>query len=315
MKRTYLTSSALSTLMLLSSVGGEVRHAAAQQGAAKASASDEHGHGAGPNGGVVFDLGSNHVELTVDHKKSECYLLFLGEDGKSAAPVEAEEFVMNIQETKTADGKKVEAMTFVVLPVDAKDGKAAKFVGADPGISNVADFAGVVSGTVNGKPAEGKFAETGGDHGHDHATPHDGVVTPLKDAEGKPVGFMELKLHDDKGDLELWLGKDEKIKSPIDISLASEITASFGDKKGKVVKFAVRNKSKNEDEEGVANMRDGKTNYFIFPGESGQDASWLKGADFSSVVVVSITADGKEMMSEKFKLVPHTHGGGHDHPH
>ena len=27
----------------------------------------------------------------------------------------------------------------------------------------------------------------------------------------KAVGFVELKLHDDKGDLELWLAKDREI--------------------------------------------------------------------------------------------------------
>lgn len=312
MKRVSLIPSALAALMLLS--GGNAPQASAQS-AAKAAASDEHGHGAGPNGGVVFDLGSNHVEFTVDHEKSECYLLFLGEDGKSAGPVEAEEFVMNIEETKTADGKKVPQMTFVMLPADTKDGKAAKFVGTDPGISNVADFTGVVSGSINGKPAEGKFAETGGDHGHDHATAHDGVVAPFKDAGGKPLGFVELKLHDDKGDLELWLGKDAAIKSPLDVPIGSEVIVSFLDKKEKLVKLAIRDKSKNEDEDGVANMRGEKTNYFIFPGESGQDATWLKGGDFSSMVEVTVTTNSNKLKSEKFKLVPHTHAAGHAHPH
>ena len=34
---------------------------------------------------------------------------------------------------------------------------------------------------------------------------HDGVASPLHDASGKYSGWLELKLHDDKGDLELWL--------------------------------------------------------------------------------------------------------------
>ena len=32
-------------------------------------------------------------------------------------------------------------------------------VGADPGIGNVADFAGTVVGEIEGKPSQGKFAE------------------------------------------------------------------------------------------------------------------------------------------------------------
>ena len=44
---------------------------------------------------------------------------------------------------------------------------------------------------------------------------------------------------------------------------------TFVDVKGKVVELRVRNATKNEDEDGTANVRAGKTNYFIFPGETG----------------------------------------------
>ena len=50
-------------------------------------------------------------------------------------------------------------MTITMSPVNAMDGKAATFVGTDPGISNVADFVGTVSGEIGGKPAMGEFAE------------------------------------------------------------------------------------------------------------------------------------------------------------
>ena len=55
--------------------------------------------------------------------------------------------------------KAVEAMTITMLPEDAADGKASKFVGTDPGIGNVADFEGTVSGEIDGKPAQGEFKE------------------------------------------------------------------------------------------------------------------------------------------------------------
>src|SRR3990170_3723319 len=63
----------------------------------------EHAHGTGPNGGVVFDLGSHHAEFTVDHPKKECTILFLGDDEKTPTAVASAEFILNIQETKTAD--------------------------------------------------------------------------------------------------------------------------------------------------------------------------------------------------------------------
>lgn len=119
----------------------------------------EHAHGAGPNGGVVMDLGSHHAEFTVNHGKHEVTVLVLGSDEKTPLAIAANEFVLNINETKTADGKVVSPMTITLKPVGATDGKASTFVGTDPGIGNVADFAGTVSGEIDGKPAMGEFKE------------------------------------------------------------------------------------------------------------------------------------------------------------
>lgn len=120
-----------------------------------------HSHGTGPNGGVVFDLGKYHAEFTVDHPKSECTVLIVTGDKTDAKPlpIAAKELTLTTKETKTADGKVVPPMTVKLLPVDEADGKAAKFVGTDPGISNVADFAGTVLGEVDGKPSQGDFEE------------------------------------------------------------------------------------------------------------------------------------------------------------
>lgn len=129
------------------------------KGAKNAAPVAEHAHGAGPNGGVVFDLGSHHAEFTVDHGKKECTILILGDDEKSTRAVAATEFILSIQETKTKEGKVVPPMTITMHPVDATAGEASKFVGTDPGIGNVADFAGTVSGEIDGKPAQGEFKE------------------------------------------------------------------------------------------------------------------------------------------------------------
>lgn len=126
-------------------------------------------HGEGPNGGVIFDLGKYHAEFTVDHPKKEVTLLFLKSvEGKKekdwpTEAVAAMEFTLAIKETKvkegTDKGKVVPPMTITLKPVDAKDGKASKFVGTDPGVGNVADFEGVINGAIDGVGSKGEFKE------------------------------------------------------------------------------------------------------------------------------------------------------------
>ena len=127
--------------------------------ATNAPAVVEHVHGRGPTGGVVMDLGSHHAEFTVNHGKKEVTIIILGDDEKTPRAVAATGFVLNIKETKTAEGKVVPPMTIMMQPVDPTDGQTAVFVGSDPGIGNVADFAGTVSGEIDGKPAMGEFKE------------------------------------------------------------------------------------------------------------------------------------------------------------
>lgn len=151
-------------------------------------------------------------------------------------------------------------------------------------------------------------------HGHDHTTtPHDGVMAGFSGSDGAQVGFLELKLHDDKGDLELWLGLDDQLEQPFDIDLDTVVAVRLVDAGDRSVALRVRNRERNEDEDGNANVRDGKTNYFIFPGDSGVDASWLKGAEFSSIAVVSFSVGSARYTSDELMLVPHTHGEGAGH--
>lgn len=137
----------------------ETKPAEESSSAGETAAVAEHTHGSGPNGGVVFDLGGEHAEFTVDHDKQQCTILIIDADSMTPKAVAASEFTIAINETKTADGAVVAAMTVTALPEGAVDGKAAKFVGTDPGIGNVADFEGTVSGEIDGKPAQGSFKE------------------------------------------------------------------------------------------------------------------------------------------------------------
>ena len=151
-------------------------------------------------------------------------------------------------------------------------------------------------------------------HAHDEGGASDGVVARITGADpSEKIGYLRLKLHDDKGDLEMWLARDAEFSQPFDLPLDSTITVTFTDKESRAVTLAVRNRDKNEGEDGKANVRAGKTNYFIFPGATGTDASWLKGAEFLSTVKVTFSADAKDYTTSQFVLRPHTHGA--DHPH
>jgi len=142
-------------------------------------------------------------------------------------------------------------------------------------------------------------------HGHDHPEgPHAGVPASFAGAGG---GHLELKLHDDKGDLELWLYSDTTFEKPFDLPVASVIEIEFVDVDGRKVTLRPRNTEKNEDEAGKPNIRDGRTNYFIYPSKADEDASWLKGKTFQSIVIIRFATEGKTWTSEEFVLKPHTH--------
>lgn len=160
-----------------------------------------------------------------------------------------------------------------------------------------------------------KCSYEGHDHdGHGDTGPQDGMVAAFSGPSGE-AGFLELKLHDDKGDLELWIASNEDITNPMDLPLGSKITVTFTQPKATTVVLQARNQDKNEDEDGKANNRDGKTNYFIFPGDTGADAAWLMGKSFEGQVTVTFSHGDKEFTTAAFELIPHSHDGhgGHDH--
>ena len=143
-------------------------------------------------------------------------------------------------------------------------------------------------------------------HGHTNHMAHQGVMATLLTGD-KKAGVIELKLHDDKGDLELWITRDIGGAVPLDFDLNTVITASFPKLEQKTVKLLIRNNQENEDEDGNATIRQDKTNYFIFPGNTGVDASFLSNKDFASEVVISFSSNGIEYSTAPFELIPHTH--------
>ncbi|MBX9582071.1 MAG: hypothetical protein K2X87_17335 [Gemmataceae bacterium] len=122
---------------------------------------DGANHGAGPNRGVVFDLGEYHAEVAFDHDRWECAVVFLTGDDKTARPlpVTASGLTLTTREARTKEGKVVAPMTIRLMPAATRDGKAARFVGRDPGLSNAVNFAGAVAAEIDGKPLRGEYRE------------------------------------------------------------------------------------------------------------------------------------------------------------
>ena len=103
----------------------------------------------------------------------------------------------------------------------------------------------------------------------------EGILTVLKAAHAPEWrGYLELKLHGDAGDLELWLYGGFALSNsltalyggkplPFDVPKETVIRLTFPSHPGKAVEMRVRNADKNEDEQGTPNMRGGThTNFF-----------------------------------------------------
>ena len=116
---------------------------------------EDHSHGAGPHGGTVADWGGGkyHIEFTVDHNKQEATVYLLKADAKTPAPIGADKLLLTIKEPSFQ-------VELKALPQkgDPK-GKASRFAGKHARLGKEQEFAGTVSGEVNGTPYAGDFKE------------------------------------------------------------------------------------------------------------------------------------------------------------
>ena len=152
-------------------------------------------------------------------------------------------------------------------------------------------------------PVIAKLIDSAGmPHIHANEGPNSGFLFPAFDGEGKQTGTIEIKLHDDAGDLEVWLKKGGYEGEPWRLPLDTTLTLDFP-AESKTVTLVVRDTERNEDESGESTIFEGATNYFIFPGETGTDASWLMGADFAAKVELSFAG----ATTGSFVLRPHVH--------
>lgn len=131
--------------------------------------------------------------------------------------------------------------------------------------------------------------------------PSGGLLAELRDAAGNSVGWAEVKLHGDAGDLELWLARDRRITVPLAVPAAAVAKLELAGP-GRAIELRARDTVANKDERGRATLVDGRTHYLVFPGETGADPAWLMGEDFRSPARLTV-----EGLSASFELVPHSH--------
>ena len=120
-----------------------------------------HSHGAGPHGGVIADWGGGkyHVEFTVDHEQQQATAYILGRDEKTPTPIAATSIELSIKDPEM----------LVTLEASAQEGdaegQASRFVGTDKKLSVVQEYAGTLTGVIDGTPYSGDFKEeSNGDH-------------------------------------------------------------------------------------------------------------------------------------------------------
>ena len=133
------------------------------EGDAQDHSVEGHAHGVGPHDGTIADWGGGtyHVEFTVDHDKQQATVYVLGSDEKTATPIDAESIELSITEPEMQ----------VVLAADPQEGdpegKSSRYVGTHEKLGVVQEYAGTMTGVVDGTPYSGDFKEE--PHGgHEH---------------------------------------------------------------------------------------------------------------------------------------------------
>jgi len=225
------------------------------------------------------------------------------------AKVKDREGLMGSREAMVEAGKKVSSVT---MPANVADSARVEQL--------LGDLSGLVDGLDQSEMSDEKLfslveglhpvveamiGAAGMPHLHASEGPHDGFLHPLFAAGGKQIGTGEIKLHDDAGDVEIWLTQGGRGGDPWDLPVATILTMEFPGL-GKSITLAVRDAETNADESGAATVRDGATNYFVFPGGTGADPEWLMGEEFAAKAILRFEGAA----TDEFVLRPHVHRDG-----
>ena len=151
---------AIGTLAFVTGCGGtqDAAPTGTQSSVQQPSDDDGHahgGHGAGPHDGTLADWGGGkyHVEFTVDHDKQEATVYILGDDEKTPAPIMADEIQLSISDP-------VMQVTLKAAPQEGDpEGSASRFICNHESLGVVQEYAGTITGVVDGTPYSGDFKE------------------------------------------------------------------------------------------------------------------------------------------------------------
>ncbi len=200
------------------------------------------------------------------------------------------------------------AVTPSTIPANAADPRLAETLLADlgslvEGLSSSTDPETTTVIVLGLHPViESLMDAVGMPHVHANEGPNQGFLHPVFNTEGEQVGTAEVKLHDDAGDIEIWLSEGGYGGDPWRLSLDTKLQLELPALE-RTVELAVRDRDRNEDESGASTIREGLTDYFIYPGESGMDASWLMGSEFAARAELRID----QATTGPFVLRPHVH--------
>ena len=136
---------------------------------------------------------------------------------------------------------------------------------------------------------DGHVCATHGGGGASVEGPHYGLITPFH-GEGLK-GWAELKLHAAGGIVECWLASDQKLQNPYDLPLDTTLKLEYI-VRGESLSFKVRDIEQNPSLDGLPNIRDGATNYFLTQGAK------------EGNVVLSFSSGGRGVRSGFLYLLP-----------
>jgi len=122
-----------------------------------------HAHGVGPHDGIIADWGGGkyHVEFTVDHAKQQATAYVLGSDENTPSPIDADSIELSITDPEMQVVRQAEPQA------GDPEGASSRFVGTHEKLGVVQEYAGTMTGVVDGTPYSGDFEEVAhGDQAH-----------------------------------------------------------------------------------------------------------------------------------------------------
>ncbi|MEM6569817.1 MAG: hypothetical protein AAF957_15510 [Planctomycetota bacterium] len=203
------------------------------------------------------------------------------------------------------------AVTVASIPSNAADPKQVEAMLTDltsliEGLADEPDEDSMQTLVLGLHPViENLMKAAGMPHVHANEGPHSGFRHPVFDADGTQIATVEVKLHDDAGDLEVWLTRGGYDGDPWRLPVDTNLALAFPGLEREVT-LAVRDRDRNEDESGASTILDGTTDYFVFPGATEADATWLMGTEFAAKAELRVEG----ATTGSFVLRPHVHRAG-----